>query len=139
VLPLLTVPAADVYAPPLIEYCPPAIDIATAVEIPDTVMIFEVTVVFGATPVRSVKKKGVGVGTVPIFAEHEAVAPPFDPVQLHDHGPLPLTKVDDPALQRLAVGADVNVPPFDAPQVPFMGLVVNVADIVQLAVMGFVV
>jgi hypothetical protein len=73
-----------------------------------------------------------------ILAEQLAVAPPFDPVQLHDHGPLPLTKVDDPALQRLAVGADVNVPPFDAPQVPFMGLVVNVADTLFAEVMDTV-
>ena len=68
-----------------------------------------------------------------------AVVPPFDPVQLHDQGPLPLNEVDDPKLQRLVVGADVNVPPFDVPQVPFMGFVVNVADTVQLAIMAFVV
>ena len=48
-----------------------------------------------------------------------AVVPPFDPVQFHDHGPLPLTAVDVPALQRLVLGSDVKVPPFDEPQTPF--------------------
>ena len=56
VSPLLTVPFAEVYALPLIEYSPPVMDIAVAVLIPDTVMVFDVTTALGATPVRSVKK-----------------------------------------------------------------------------------
>ena len=52
-----------------------------------------------------------------------AVVPPFDPVQFHDHGPLPLTAVDVPPLQRLVLGSDVNVPPLDDPQIPFTGFI----------------
>ena len=50
-----------------------------------------------------------------MFAEQFAAVPPFNPVQLHVHGPLPLTVVGVPALQRFVEGADVNVPPFDDP------------------------
>lgn len=59
-----------------------------------------------------------------IFAEQLAVVPPYDPVQFHDQGPLPVTDVDEPALQRLVAGADVNVPLFDVPQTPLTGPVV---------------
>lgn len=73
------------------------------------------------------------------LAEQLAVDPPFDPVQLHDQGPLPLTEVGVPALHRFVVGAVVKVPPFADPQTPFTGPVVNVADTVQFAVMALVV
>lgn len=56
---------------------------------------------------------------VRILAEQFAVGPPFAPVQLHVHGPLPLTVVGVPELQRLVAGAIVNVPPFADPQTPF--------------------
>jgi hypothetical protein len=51
-------------------------------------------------------------------AEQVAVVPPFDPVQLHVHGPAPLTLEALPELQRFKVGADVNVPLLDEPHAP---------------------
>ena len=54
-----------------------------------------------------------------MFAEQFAVVPPFAPVQLHVHGPLPFTTVAVPALQRFVEGAEVNVPPLDDPHTPF--------------------
>ena len=71
--------------------------------------------------------------------EHKAVVPPFDPIQPHVHGPIPLTAVAVPPLQRFVVGAVVDVCPFDAPQVPLTGVAENIADTMQLAVTGFVV
>jgi hypothetical protein len=65
--------------------------------------------------------------------------PPFDPMQPHDHGPLPLTVVADPELHRPVVGAVVKIPLFDDPHTPFIALVVKVADTVQLAVIALVV
>ena len=58
-----------------------------------------------------------------VFAEQLADQPPLEPIQLHPHGSLPLTLVDVPALQRLVLGSDVNVPPFDEPQTPFTGFI----------------
>ena len=52
-------------------------------------------------------------------AEQVAVVPPFDPVQLHVHGPAPLTLEALPELQRFKVGADVNVPLLEGPHAPF--------------------
>ena len=52
---LLTVPLALVYDPRLMEYKPPVIEMAAAVLIPETVMVFDVTIIFGATPVLSTK------------------------------------------------------------------------------------
>ncbi len=70
-----------------------------------------------------------------MFAEQLAVVPPLDPVQLHVQGPVPLTDVAVPALQRLAVGAVVKVPPLDEPHTPFTGVdVVNEAAMVWVAV-----
>ena len=74
-----------------------------------------------------------------MLAEQLAVEPPLDPVQLHAHGPLPLTAVAVPVLQRLVVGAEVNVPPLDEPHTPAMGFAENVAVTEQLPVIGFVV
>ncbi len=85
-----------------------------------------------------VPAEGVTV-SVWILAEQLAVVPPFDPVQLHVHGPVPLTAVAVPALQRFVVGAEVNVPPFEVPHTPFTGVNENVAATVQLAVTAFVV
>ncbi len=68
-----------------------------------------------------------------MFAEQLAVVPPLDPVQLHVQGPVPLTVVGVPELQRLVVGAEVKVPPFDAPHTPFTGVDVKEADIVWFA------
>jgi len=74
-----------------------------------------------------------------ILAEQLAVVPPLDPVQLHVQGPLPLTVVAVPALQRLVVGAEVNVPPFEEPQEPFTAVAENVAVTEQALVTGAVV
>ncbi len=69
-----------------------------------------------------------------MFAEQLAVVPPLDPVQLHVQGPVPLTAVAVPALQRLVVGAVVKVPPLDEPHTPFTGVNVKEADMLWLAV-----
>ena len=54
------------------------------------------------------------------------------PLQLHDHGPLPLTADAVPVLQRLAVGALARLPPFEAPHAPLM-LVGDVEEVVSVA------
>ena len=74
-----------------------------------------------------------------ILAEQLAVEPPLDPVQLHVQGPLPLTAVAVPVLQRFVVGAEVNVPPLDEPHAPLIGFAENVAVTEQLPVIAFVV
>lgn len=53
--------------------------------------------------------------------EHEALAPPFEPVQLHVKGPVPVTLEAVPALQRLLAGALAAVTPFAEPHAPFVG------------------
>jgi hypothetical protein len=75
-----------------------------------------------------------------MLAEQLAVDPPFDPVQLHVH-PVDVGVTVDamPALHRLILGTDVNVPPLDDPQDPFTGPVVNDAETVQSAAIAFVV
>ena len=57
--PLVTVPATSVKGPPSIEYVPPVIeiDIGTASQIPETVMLFEVTVVSSSTSTCPAKEK----------------------------------------------------------------------------------
>jgi hypothetical protein len=65
-------------------------------------------------------------GTAPV--EHDAVVPLFNPVQLHVHGPDPLTEDAVPAVQRLVVGIEPKLAPFDDPQAP---LVMRLAE--QLA------
>ena len=69
-----------------------------------------------------------------MFAEQSAVVPPYKPEQLHAQGPLPVTDVAAPALQRFAVGAEVNVPPLEAPQAPLTGSAVKLAVMVIAAV-----
>jgi len=44
-----------------------------------------------------------------MVAEQLAVVPPFDPAQLHVHGPLPFTALAVPVLHKLVAGADVRV------------------------------
>jgi hypothetical protein len=48
---LLTVPLSLVYNLPLMEYVPPVIARVVTVLIPDTMMVFDVIIVFNATPV----------------------------------------------------------------------------------------
>jgi hypothetical protein len=53
-------------------------------------------------------------------AEQTAVVPPLLPTQLQFQGPLPVTLVAVPALQRLVVGAVVTATPAAVPHEPFM-------------------
>lgn len=52
------------------------------------------------------------------LAEHDAVEPPFDPLHVHVHGPVPATADADPAEHNPLAGALAAVVPFDAPQAP---------------------
>ena len=63
-----------------------------------------------------------------VLAEQLAVAPPFDPVQLHDQGPLPLTVLADPELHRPVVGAVVKIPLFADPHTPFTAVVPDAVE-----------
>lgn len=54
-------------------------------------------------------------------AEHEAVAPPPDPVHVHVQGPDPETAEVVPVEQRLDVGAEVTPAPLAVPQEPSTG------------------
>jgi hypothetical protein len=55
------------------------------------------------------------------FAEQAAVAPPLLPLQLHAHGPLPVTVDGLPVVQRPAVGEVVRATPLALPQMPVTG------------------
>jgi hypothetical protein len=57
-----------------------------------------------------------------LLALHEAVAPPFVPLHVHDHGPVPESSDGIPAEQKLVVGADTNDPPFEVPHTPTIGV-----------------
>ena len=74
-----------------------------------------------------------------MFAEQFAVVPPFEPLQLQVHGPLPLTLLSVPAAQRLLVGFIVKVCPLDVPHAPFTEFAVKLAVTIQLPVMALVV
>src|SRR5262245_8763311 len=63
---------------------------------------------------------GVGVDAAS-DAEQLAVLPPFEPPQLHIHGPEPATDDAVPAEQRLVEGLDDAVVPFDDPHTPLTG------------------
>jgi nitrate reductase beta subunit len=54
-------------------------------------------------------------------AEQLALVPPFEPPQLHVHGPDPATLDDVPAEQRLLEGADDACVPFADPHAPATG------------------
>ena len=69
-----------------------------------------------------------------IYAEQLAVVPPFAPLQLHVHGPVPLTAVAVPELQIFVLGAVVNVCKFELPQDPLTALAVKLADMVWFAI-----
>ena len=53
-------------------------------------------------------------------AEQLASVPLFIPVQFQLQGPVPVTAVAVPALQKLVVGAMVNAPPLLEPQLPLI-------------------
>ena len=74
-----------------------------------------------------------------MFAEQLAVVPPFAPVQLQVHGPVPVTALALPAVHRLALGAAVKVPLFAVPHSPLTGVGVNVATTEQFPLIAFVV
>ena len=81
-----------------------------------------------------------GFGTE--LAEQVAVVPPLSPAQVQVQGPLPVTVLGVPALQRLVSGGVLEVPPLAEPHWPFTtcgpkGL--NVAMTVQSAVITSVV
>ena len=63
-----------------------------------------------------------------ILAEQLAFVPPFSPLHIQVHGPLPVTVEGVPALQRFAMGVVVKVPPLLPPHAPLTGVNVNVAD-----------
>ena len=48
------------------------------------------------------------------------------PVQVHDHGPVPVTDEAVPVVQSPVVGLDVKLAPFDGPQTPLVGVAVGV-------------
>jgi hypothetical protein len=76
----------------------------------------------------------VSVTTTVFEAEQLAVAPPFDPAQVQLHGPEPETVDAVPVEQRLVVGIEETVVPFDVPQVPTTGAgrMLTVTDLVIL-------
>jgi hypothetical protein len=54
-------------------------------------------------------------------ALHAALVPPLLPSHIQAQGPLPVTAVAVPALQRFVVGAVVTATPFAEPQTPLTG------------------
>lgn len=62
-----------------------------------------------------------GTEGVVIFALHEAVEPPFEPIHDQDHGHIPVTEDGVPVLQRFVVGVVGTVVPFADPHAPFIG------------------
>ena len=67
--------------------------------------------------------EGVTVQVCSLAEQLLTVVPPLDPMQPHDHGPLPLTVVADPELHRPVVGAVVKIPLFADPHTPFTAVV----------------
>ena len=57
-----------------------------------------------------------------MFAEQDAGEPSYCPSHVHVQGPLPPTSEGEPWLQRFSEGLAVNVPPFDEPHSPSIGL-----------------
>lgn len=53
------------------------------------------------------------------LAEQLAVIPPFDPAQVQDHGPVPLTAEAEPEAQSFDDGSVRKLFPFTEPQAPF--------------------
>jgi hypothetical protein len=74
-----------------------------------------------ATPLDDPHAPLTGVAVTPFCAVHDAVVPPFDPVHVQFHGPVPSTVVAVPVEQRPVVGVEVNVAPLDPPHTPVTG------------------
>jgi hypothetical protein len=66
-------------------------------------------------------------------AEQLALVPPFEPPQLHVHGPEPATLDDVPVEQRLLEGADDDCVPFADPHAPLTGAGLALTTTVVLA------
>jgi len=66
---------------------------------------------------------GDGGGVVVVFCAVQAVlVPPFSPLQVHFHGPVPLMVEAVPALQGVpAAGFDASVAPPEEPHTPLIG------------------
>ena len=62
-----------------------------------------------------------GVHTHSFVALQLAADPPFDPLQVQDHGPEPETDDGVPAEHRFEFGAVVKDCPLEEPQAPFAG------------------
>jgi len=102
-------------------------------QVPPTVAVYPllgVTVKVVVAPWLTLRDDGLIVPFVPAdadavhvcrFAVQFAVLPPFNPLQLQVHGPLPPTALSVPAAQRLLVGFTVKVCPLDVPHAPFTG------------------
>jgi hypothetical protein len=80
-----------------------------------------------ATPLAEPQTPLTGVGV--LLAEQEEVVPPLLPSQLQLQGPVPVTEVALPAVQRLVVGALLTVLLLAVPQAPLTG----VGEAVQVA------
>ena len=61
-----------------------------------------------------------------LVAEQLAFVPPLLPIQLQLQGPVPVTAVAVPIVQKLVVGATVNVVPLLLPQAPFTGVLLQI-------------
>jgi hypothetical protein len=57
-----------------------------------------------------------------MFALQLALVPPFAPTHDHVQGPVPVTVVGVPVVQRFVVGAVLKDCPLEEPQTPFMGV-----------------
>lgn len=73
---------------------------------------------------------GAEMVRVPRFAVQLAFVPPFVPLQLQLHGPLPLTAEAEPAVQRFVAGVVAKVLPSALPQAPFVGSILKLAVMV---------
>jgi hypothetical protein len=60
-----------------------------------------------------------------LFAEHEALVPPFEPTQVHAQLSVSPLKSAFPLLQRLVVGLLEVVVPFEDPHTPLTGVTVE--------------
>ncbi len=73
---------------------------------------------------ETVRAKFVGADIV--WALQLADVPPFDPAQVQDQGPEPVTELAEPVEQRLEVGAEETFVLLAEPQTPFTGVGVGV-------------
>ena len=65
------------------------------------------------------------------LAEQLAVVPLYWPVQLQVQGPEPETEEAVPMAQRLELGIELKLAPFEDPQEPFIGIIPPVAQLAE--------